>query len=230
MAIGECGKCPPIYPNLDRFRKINATCSSVKPYYLLESQYSITNKDKAQWGEEAFVEALSDFPILMNITYGKRQKDIDHLVLTSNHVVMNECKNTNKNFHMFYSWFLSHVVDRFADGLPVAQYYARTFGYSVKSIVFALTIPRLNTEPIVKKALKGLKIHVIETGKQLLDKDSLEEWHKPVRDRFLSVINNQDNNTRDYILESTQQSLLISSVIDCKPNSPKSRGRDSETW
>ena len=55
---------------------MNEKCNSVKPYYLLESQYSITNKDKAQWGEGAFVEALSDFPILMNITYGKRQKDI----------------------------------------------------------------------------------------------------------------------------------------------------------
>jgi hypothetical protein len=207
---------------------MNVKCNSVKPYYLSESQYSIANKDKAQWGEEAFVEALSDFPILMNITYGKRQKDIDHLVLTSNHVVMNECKNTKENFHMFYSWFLSHVVDRFADGLPVAQYYARTFGYSVKSIVFTLTIPRLNTEPIVEKALKGLKIHVIETGKQLVDKDSLEKWHKPVRDRFLSVINNQDNNTGDHILESTQRSLLISSVIDCKSNSLKPGRRDSK--
>ena len=138
-------------------------------------------------------------------------------------------KTPKENFHMFYSWFLSHVVDRFADGLPVAQYYARTFGYSVKSIVFTLTIPRLNTEPIVKKALNGLRIHVIETEEQLVDKDSLEKWHKPVRDRFLSVINNQDNNTGDPILDSTQRSFLTSSILsDCKSNSPKLKRRNSK--
>lgn len=152
------------------------------PYYKFESQYPINNKKKAEWGEEAFAEALSDFPILMNITYGKRQKDIDHLVFTGHSVIMNECKNINEDFKVFYSWFLDHVVDRFADGLPVAQYYARTFGYSVKSITFTLTIPRLNTETIVRKALKGLRIHVIETGKQLTDEESLVKWHGPVRE------------------------------------------------
>jgi hypothetical protein len=186
------------------------------PYYIVESQYPVTNTEKAQWGEEAFAEALSDFPILMNITYGKRQKDIDHLVFASHSVIMNECKNTKENFHMFYSWFLSHVVDRFADGLPVAQYYARTFGYSVKSIVFTLTIPRLNTEPIVKKALNGLRIHVIETEEQLVDKDSLEKWHKPVRGQFLSVINNQVNNTRDPI-DSSTVTLLSADPTHKKP-------------
>lgn len=56
---------------------------------------------------------------------------------------------------------MSHIVDRFTDGFPVAQYYARTFGYPVKSVIFTLTIPRLNAEPLIKKALKGIGIHVI---------------------------------------------------------------------
>lgn len=162
---------------------------NIKTYYSTVSEYPTSNKVKAKLGEEAFAEALSDYPVIMNITYGKRQKDIDHLVLTSDCLVFNECKNVNENFHMFYSWSLSHVVDRFSDGLPIAQYYGRTLGYSTKNIVFTLTIPRLNTEPIIRRAFKGVKIHVIETSKQLLDSRSKREWYNPIRKKILSVIN-----------------------------------------
>jgi hypothetical protein len=151
----------------------------------------LSNTEKAQFGENAFAEALSDFPVIMNVSYGQRQKDIDHLVFTSNSVIMNECKNTKENFVMYYSWFLSHVVDRYADGLPIAQYYAQTYGYSIKKIIFTLTIPHLNTEPIVTKALKGLKIHVIETNKQITIEEDKEQWYALVRRQILSVINNR---------------------------------------
>lgn len=124
----------------------------------------------------------------MNITYGQRQNDIDHLVF-ADHTIINECKNVKENFMMWYSWFTSHVVDRFADSLPVAQYYARTLGYPVKSITFTLTIPYLNTEPTVKKALKGLGIKVIQTGKQLLKEEDKKLWYPQIRKQILSVIN-----------------------------------------
>jgi hypothetical protein len=129
----------------------------------------------------------------MNITYGQRQNDIDHLVF-ADHTIVNECKNVKENFMMWYSWFTSHVVDRFADSLPVAQHYARTLGYPVKSITFTLTIPYLNTEPTVKKAMKGLGIKVIQTGKQLLKEEDKKLWYPRIRKQILSVINSISSN------------------------------------
>jgi len=171
-----------------------------QPYYAFIDSYSIGNKEKAVLGETAFAEALLDFPVMVNVTYGKRQKDIDHLVFTARSVVMNECKNTNEGFFIHYSWMLSHVVNRFSDGLPVAQFYAHTAGYRIKDIKFTLTIPKLNCEPIVKKALKGLRIQVIETGVQLLKDEDKALWSKPVRSVILSVINNTQENSRDLVL------------------------------
>jgi hypothetical protein len=165
-----------------------------QPYYMSIDSYSPDNKEKAKLGETAFYEALSDFPIMVNITYGKRQKDIDHLVFTSNSVIMNECKNIKESFEMHYSWFLSHVVNRFSDGLPVAQFYAQTAGYQIKDIRFTLTIPKLKCEPIIRKSLKGLKIHVIETGVQLLKEEDKSLWSKPIRSNILSVLNNIQEN------------------------------------
>ena len=167
------------------------------PYYVFISSYSTGNKEKAELGETAFAEALSDFPVMVNVTYGKRQKDIDHLVFTSNSVIMNECKNTSEGFFMHYSWLLSHVVDRFADGLPVAQYYAHTAGYSIKNIRFTLTIPKLNCEPLIRKTLKSLRIHLIETGVQLLKKEDKPSWSEPIRNGILSVINTNNKSTID---------------------------------
>jgi len=167
------------------------------PYYTTIDSYSVGNKEKAELGETAFYEALSDFPVMVNVTYGKRQKDIDHLVFTGNSVIMNECKNLYEGFFMYYSWFLSPVVDRFSDGLPVAQYYAQTAGYCIKDIKFTLTIPKLNCEPIIRKTLKGIKIHLIETGVQLLKDGDKPLWHKPVRSNILSVINSIQENTGD---------------------------------
>ena len=166
-----------------------------EPYYSVVGEYSIENKEKAKFGEKAFAEALQDYPTFMNVTYGKRQKDIDHLVLTSKSVIMNECKNTKEGFHIFYSWFLSHVVDRFADGLPVAQFYARTFGYSSKNVIFTLTIPYLNADRIVKMAIKGIRIHVVQTTVQLLKEEEKGHWYDPVRKQILSVINTSTKNT-----------------------------------
>jgi len=163
------------------------------PYYLEEKKFSESNQNKGKLGETAFSNALSDFPIICNITYGKRQKDIDHLVLTSHGLVFNECKNTGENFQMYYSWFLSHVVDRFAEGLPVAQFYGRTLGYSAKAIKFTLTISCLNTEPITHKAMKGLDINVIQTKKQLLNERDLKKQSASIRKQFLSVINTETN-------------------------------------
>jgi len=170
---------------------------SLEPYYVGKKEFSVSNQNKGKLGETAFSNALSDFPILCNITYGKRQKDIDHLVFTGNYVVLNETKNTKENFQMYYSWFLSHVVDRFSDGLPVAQFYGRTLGYPVKSIKFTLTISCLNIEPITQRALKGLNITVIETKKQLLDERDLESWCSPIRKHFLSVINIEEVYNRE---------------------------------
>jgi hypothetical protein len=165
------------------------------PYYSYTCAYTPDNKEKAILGEAAFCEALSDFPVMVNVTYGKRQKDIDHLVFTGSTVVMNECKNTHESFFMHYSWFCSHVADRFADGLPVAQYYAQTMGYKIKSIKFTLTIPKLNCTPIVKQAIKGLKVSVIETGVQLLKPEDKQSWTEPIRKHILSVINTIQDNT-----------------------------------
>ncbi len=109
-----------------------------EPYYSSMEEYSVRNKEKAKFGEEAFAEALSDYPVLMNVNYGKRQKDIDHLVFTCSLVIMNECKNTKEAFYIWYSWFLSHIVNRFVDGYPIAQFYAHTLGYSIKNIVLTL--------------------------------------------------------------------------------------------
>jgi hypothetical protein len=171
-----------------------------QPYYAFIDSYPIGNKEKAVLGETAFCEALSDFPVMVNVTYGKRQKDIDHLVFAANSVFMNECKNINEGFFMHYSWMLSHVVNRFSDGLPVAQFYAQTAGYSIRDIKFTLTIPKLNCEPIVKKALRGLKIHLIETGVQLLKDEDKPLWSKPIRSNILSVLNNIQDNSRDLVL------------------------------
>lgn len=165
------------------------------PYYMIEANFSVGNKEKADLGETAFCEALSDFPVMVNVTYGKRQKDIDHLVFAYDTVVMNECKNTKEGFLMHYSWFCSHVAARFADGLPVAQYYAQTMGYSIKSIKFTLTIPKLNCDPIVKHAIKGLKINVIETEVQLLKSEDKKLWREPIRSNILSVINIDNTGT-----------------------------------
>jgi len=166
----------------------------IKPYYLEKQEYPVSNTKKGELGERAFYDALSDYPVFCNITFGHRQKDIDHLVLTCDCLVFNECKNVKESFQMHYSWFLSHVVDRFADGLPVAQYYARSFGYSTKHVIFTLTIPCLNTDPPVHEALRGLKIRMIQTGKQLTEERDKKDWCFPVRRQFLSVINTTTSN------------------------------------
>ena len=186
-----------------------AVSVETQPYYAYISTFSTGNKEKAVLGETAFSEALSDYPVMMNVTYGKRQKDIDHLVFTYNSVVFNECKNTQEGFFMHYSWFCSHVFDRFADGLPVAQYYASTAGYSIKSIRFTLTIPRLNCSPIVKLAIKGLKIHVIETAIQILKTEDKPLWCEPVRSNILFVINSTQVNTRDQTVSDNTCSFLV---------------------
>lgn len=173
-----------------------------------EKKFSISNQNKGKLGEVAFSNALADFPILCNITYGKRQKDIDHLVFTYDYPVFNECKNIKENFQMYYSWFLSHVVDRFSDGLPVAQFYARTFGYPIKNIKFALTIPYLNIEPVTKRAIKGLKIHVIETKKQLLNERDLRNWYFPIRRQFLSVFNREEEYKVHYEVNRKRSSWM----------------------
>jgi hypothetical protein len=167
----------------------------------------------------------------MNVTYGEGQKDIDHLVFTSDSVIMNECKNTKGNFYMWYSWFLSHVVDRFADGLPVAQFYARSFGYSFNNITFTLTISRLNAEFIVFKAIEGLKIRVIQTGKQLLNNDHKKRWYTPIRRQILSVINNTTSKYSPFYnvirLEYNNEHILLntrSDTIQTASNGTSSQG------
>jgi hypothetical protein len=152
--------------------------------------YTLSNTEKGRLGEEAFSESLFDFAIIRNIMFGKRQNDIDHLVLTADNLVFNECKNTNVSFIVFYSWFLSHILARFVDGLPIVQFFARMLGYSVNQIKYMLVIPKLNTDHLVIRSLNALKIEVIETGKQVLSNDSKKDWIKPVRSVFLSVINN----------------------------------------
>jgi hypothetical protein len=173
-------------------------CSNLEPYYCSVAEYSLTNTEKAKLGEQAFTEALTDFPVFMNVTYGKRQNDIDHLIITGHSVVMNECKNVNENFFMWYSWFVSHVVDRFADGYPIAQHYASFFGYPVRNIVFTLTIPYLNADKATKLAIKGLKIHTVETKKQLLTKEHKKQWYPLIRKQILSVINTTTRIMRVY--------------------------------
>ncbi len=170
--------------------------SNPEPYYTLVNAFPTTNTEKGRLGEEAFKESLSDFPILMNITYGKRQKDIDHLVFTGKSVIMNECKNNKESFFMYYPWFEDRVFNRFVEGLPIAQFYAHTLGYPTK-VIFTLTIPYLNTEPIVKKTISELGIKLIRTGKQLLKEGDKASWYVPVRRQILSVINNQTKNIKD---------------------------------
>lgn len=187
-----------------------------EPYYSHKEKWSKSNRVKAKLGENAFSDALSDFPILCNVTYGHRQKDIDHLVLTCDRLVFNECKNVKEGFQMHYSWFLSHVVNRFADGLPVAQYYARSLGYSTKHVIFTLTMPYLNTEPPVHKALRGLKIKVIQTGKQLTEERDTKKWCFPIRRQFLSVINTTTSNN------NTCTNHFYTSVVKKKVNRYKS--------
>jgi len=164
------------------FDPADSICESWKP--------TISNAEKGDLGEDAFAEALPDFPMIRNIMFGKRQNDIDHLVLTSNYLVFNECKNTNENFFAHYSWFLSHILARFVYGLPIAQYYAKTLGYSSNQIKFLLTIPKLNTNSHVIKVLKSLNIDVIETEIQILSEESKGHWSSFIRNGLLSVINN----------------------------------------
>lgn len=200
-----------------------------EPYYLNKEEWSQSNKTKAELGENAFSNALSDFPIWCNVTYGHRQKDIDHLILTCDCLVLNECKNLKESYQMHYSWFLSHVVNRFADGLPVAQYYARSLGYSAKQVTFTLTIPCLNTDHFVHEALKGLKIKVIQTGIQLTEernkKQWYKQWHFSIRRQFLSVFNSNSIQVSNTHLatddESEDESLrLTSSNIQSKAITP----------
>ena len=173
------------------------------PYYSFIDSYSIGNKEKGELGENAFTESISEFPIMMNVTYGKRQKDIDHLVFTYDSLIFNECKNTKEGFFMHYSWFCSHIADRFADGLPVAQYYAQSAGYKIKDIKFTLTISKLNCDNIVRLALKGIKINLIETGIQLLKEADKILWYKPIRKIILSVLNSIQVNTRDTLCDNS---------------------------
>jgi hypothetical protein len=195
--------------------------NTLTPYYFNESGFSVSNKEKAKLGETAFAEALQDYSLMVNVTYGKRQKDIDHLVFTGKYVIMNECKNTNEGFFMHYSWFISHVANRFTDGLPIAQHYANIRGYKNEDIRFTLTIPKLNCDETIKLTLTKLKIHIIETGIQLLKEEDKVLWHKVVKNNILSVINSPQVNTRDPLSDnsssfSLQGSDLTKPVLSAK--------------
>lgn len=159
------------------------------PYYF--DAFPASNATKGILGESEFATPISDFYILHNITYGHRQKDIDHLVLTSECIVFNESKNTKEDFEVSLSWFLSHILNRFVDGLPIAQWYARTLGYF--KIKLTLTITRLNTSPLIHSILKHLGIQIIETGKQLTEiyqfrEKALNQWAPKLRRKILSVL------------------------------------------
>jgi len=188
--------------------------NAANPYYFNERVFPRSNKEKGNLGEVGFITAISKISchILCNITYGHRQKDIDHLLFARDFVIFNECKNVSEKFKMYYSWFLSHVVNRFVEGLPVAQYYARSFGYLSKALIFTLTIPHLNADPLVQKALKGLKIIVIQTGKQLLEEKDINQCRSRIRKQILSVINSYENNTIIYRINSGFSNCVCSSL------------------
>lgn len=192
---------------------VELNSENAQPYYSDNKDFSQSNKRKAKLGESGFYKALADFPILCNVTYGHRQKDIDHLVLTCDFVIFNECKNVKEDFQMYYSWFLSHVVDRYADGLPVAQYYARSLGYATKNVTFTLTIPYLNTDSLVYNALNGLKIEVIQTKKQLLEERDIKQWYSPIRTQFLSVINTRTTNRDTTRKERSRRKRSLSKFV-----------------
>ena len=114
---------------------------------------------------------------------------------------------------MYYSWFLSHVVNRFSDGLPVAQFYGRAFGYPTKNLKFTLTIPYLNAEPVTLRAIKGLKISVIETRKQLLHERDLKDWCFPIRRQFLSVINIEEYTVYDSSTTKSESDWMLKLLL-----------------
>lgn len=163
------------------------------PYYF--DKYP-QNAAKGKYGEIAFLSSIENFPILSNIHYGHKQKDIDALILRSNSLDFNEIKNLKESFVVSYSWFLSHILDRFVDGTPIVEFYARTLGYNRNQVKKVLVIPKLNASRFIRSLLKGSGIEVVETKKQLTDNSLLKEralncWYFAIRRFFLSVYNNR---------------------------------------
>lgn len=172
--------------------------------YYFEKAYPASNMFKGMVLDESIEDALFDFPILTNVPYGKSIKDIDNLIFFSKGVIVNENKNL-KPFIIFYSWFVSHILNRYVEGVPIAQYYARTVGYPVKCTL-ALTISNFKADASTLRAIKSLDVKLIENGKQLLDYPS-SDMLGVIRAKFLSVINIVSN--------VSDVSSCITSTIAC---------------
>jgi hypothetical protein len=170
---------------------ISYSFENVVPYYLFNDELNAENSHKGFLAEWSFREGCEDYPIASNVEYNGKH-DIDNIVFTSKGTVINESKNLNENFVISYSWFLSHILDRFL-AYPIVQYYSKLFGYSDK-IIFLLTIPRLKCDRRTELAIKGIGIKVLQTNKQVLNKKDVDRASSVIRRKFLSVLTNSSNN------------------------------------
>jgi hypothetical protein len=178
--------------NIDSPNNINISYSfeNVVPYYLFNDKMNPENSHKGFLGEWSFREGCEDYLTVSNIEYSGKH-DIDNIVFTSIGTVINESKNISKDFKISYSWFLTHILDRFL-AYPIAQYYARLLGYPEKTI-FLLTIPSLKCDKKTELAIRGIGIRVLQTNKQALNKTDVKRLSLLIRSKFPSVLTNNVN-------------------------------------
>jgi hypothetical protein len=197
------------------FRDINISYSfeNVVPYYLFNDRMNPENSHKGFLGEWSFREGCEDYLTVSNIEYSGKH-DIDNIVFTSIGTVINESKNINKDFKISYSWFLTHILDRFL-AYPIAQYYARLLGYPDKTI-FLLTIPSLKCDKKTELAIKGIGIKVLQTNKQVLNKKDVDRASSVIRRKFLSVLTNSSNIANNNIANKDSSEGNMNSMLKPK--------------
>jgi len=151
---------------------------------------------KGTIGEDAYNESLDylEIPTLKNIEYGSRtkhtrQKDIDELSFTSKGIILNDCKHWKPSIVMTPRLFIDKVLCSIADGLPIAEFYARMLQkWYPNNITFSLTIPCFNANSLVKSMSRGINLHIVETTKENILSSDFKFWYKAIKEFFDNLL------------------------------------------
>jgi len=122
---------------------------------------------------------------------------------------------------MYVYWYITHIFNRYVQGLPFIEQYAKYYGLSNYQIIFTLTLPYFllpdedkEQAMIIKSMVKAMNLQIIETGVQALDDRDCNKWESAVS-RFckglLILGNNNDKKNKLYCVNLKEENQKVQS-------------------
>jgi hypothetical protein len=154
------------------------------PLNRLSLSQSLSNKQKCDLAEDTVFFSLSeiDVNVFRNIpTSSEGQGDCDSVF--QNCII--EIKNLNESFRIGFSWFCSHILDRFLKIDSIEDYITQHCKVEPRRIVVVSKFNCLKKdEDIIDCYLKTFNIEVLQMDCQLLTKEDEAVWHGKILDSF----------------------------------------------